>query len=106
MLTAEGPVLLECNARFGDPEAQVILPRLAVPLGPLLLAAAKGRLREAVRPLSIDGNRLPTMPGTCVGIVLAAAGYPDAPRSGRSRSTGLHACARGGRSRVPRRNDP
>ncbi len=82
MLTAEGPVLLECNARFGDPEAQVILPRLAVALGPLLLAAAKGRLREAVRPLFIEGNRLPALPGTCVGIVLAAAGYPDAPRSG------------------------
>ena len=42
ILTADGPVLLECNARFGDPETQAILPRLAVTLGPLLLAAANG----------------------------------------------------------------
>jgi phosphoribosylamine--glycine ligase len=82
MLTADGPVLLECNARFGDPEAQVILPRLAAPLGPLLLAAAKGRLGVAVRALGIDGVRLPTLPGACLGIVLAAAGYPEGPRRG------------------------
>ena len=43
MLTADGPVLLECNVRLGDPEAQVILPRIAGSLGPLLLAAASGR---------------------------------------------------------------
>jgi phosphoribosylamine--glycine ligase len=80
MLTAEGPVLLECNARFGDPETQAILPRLAVPLGPLLLAAAGGRLLEAARPLGLAGARLPVLPIATVGIVLAAAGYPDAPR--------------------------
>ena len=45
MLTADrGPVLLEFNARFGDPETQAILPRVATPLAPLLLAAARGRL--------------------------------------------------------------
>jgi phosphoribosylamine---glycine ligase len=44
MLTRDGPVLLEFNVRLGDPEAQVVLPRLAAPLGPLLLAAAHGRL--------------------------------------------------------------
>ena len=82
MLTADGPVLLECNARFGDPETQVILPRLAVPLGPLLLAAAGGRLLDAARPLGLDGARLPVLPVATVGIVLAAAGYPDAPRPG------------------------
>jgi phosphoribosylamine--glycine ligase len=82
MLTPEGPVLLECNARFGDPETQVILPRLAAPLGPLLLAAARGRLLEAARPLGLDGSRLPALPIAAVGIVLAAAGYPEAPRRG------------------------
>jgi phosphoribosylamine---glycine ligase len=82
MLTEDGPILLECNARFGDPETQVILPRLAAPLGPLLLAAARGRLLEAARPLGIVDARLPTLPGASLGIVLAAAGYPDVPRSG------------------------
>jgi phosphoribosylamine---glycine ligase len=82
MLTPGGPVLLECNARFGDPETQVILPRLAAPLGPLLLAAARGRLLAGARPLGLDGSRLPALPIAAVGIVLAAAGYPEAPRRG------------------------
>ncbi len=80
MLTPAGPMLLECNARFGDPETQVILPRLAVPLGPLLLAAARGRLRDAARPLGFDDRRIPALPGATVGVVLAAAGYPEQPR--------------------------
>jgi phosphoribosylamine---glycine ligase len=95
MLTADGPVLLECNARFGDPETQVILPRLAAPLGPLLLAAAKGRLLAAAKSLEREGHRLPTMPGACVGIVLAAAGYPDDPRHGDA-IEGLHAARAAG----------
>jgi phosphoribosylamine--glycine ligase len=76
MLTADGPKLLECNARLGDPEAQVILPRLAVPLGPLLLAAARGRLEDIV------GARIAVLPGAAVGIVLAAGSYPDGPGRG------------------------
>ncbi len=80
MLTPDGPVLLECNARFGDPETQAILPRLAAPLGPLLLAAARGRLADAAGPLGLDGARVPVLPGAAVAIVLAAAGYPDDPR--------------------------
>ncbi len=86
ILTADGPALLECNARFGDPEAQVILPRLAGALGPLLLAAARGELGAALRRLSPAGGAadglLPTLPGAAVGIVLAAPGYPEAPRTG------------------------
>jgi phosphoribosylamine---glycine ligase len=95
ILTAAGPVLLECNARFGDPETQVMLPRLAAPLGPLLLAAAGGRLADAARRLKLPDGRLPTIPGATVGIVLAAAGYPDAPRAGDA-IEGLHAARAAG----------
>lgn len=82
ILTADGPALLECNARFGDPEAQVIVPRLAGALGPLLLAAAQGELRRALARLGVGGGLLPTLPGAAVGVVLAAPGYPDSPRTG------------------------
>ncbi len=74
MLTADGPRVLEFNVRFGDPETQAILPRLATPLAPLLVAAARGRLD----PLAA----LPVTDDAAVGLTLAAAGYPDAPRSG------------------------
>jgi phosphoribosylamine--glycine ligase len=82
MLTAAGPRLLEYNARFGDPETQVILPRLASALGPVLLAAAQGRLGDVRRALGLDAARLPVLPGAAVGIVLAASGYPGGPRRG------------------------
>ncbi len=74
ILTADGPRLLEFNARFGDPETQAILPRLAVPLGPLLLAAARGGLDRVAAPA--------TLPGATCAIVLAGAGYPGAPTTG------------------------
>jgi phosphoribosylamine--glycine ligase len=82
ILTANGPVLLECNARLGDPEAQAILPRLSGALGPVLLAAANGDLGSIVRTLGAGTVALPTFPGATVGIVVAADGYPDAPRRG------------------------
>jgi phosphoribosylamine--glycine ligase len=74
MLTDDGPALLECNARLGDPEAQVILPRLAAPLGPVLAAAASRGLGAVAR--------LPVLPGAAVGVVLAAEGYPGTPKRG------------------------
>jgi phosphoribosylamine--glycine ligase len=76
ILTERGPRLLEFNARCGDPETQVILPRLAGPLAPWLRAAARGAL-PAETP-----RRLPMLPGATVGIVLAADGYPGEPRNG------------------------
>jgi phosphoribosylamine--glycine ligase len=88
ILTAGGPVLLECNARFGDPETQVILPCLAVPLGPLLRAAARRELAAAAgalglgRPGGQPSALIPALPGAAVGIVLASAGYPERPRRG------------------------
>jgi len=83
MLTADGPRLLEFNARFGDPETQVMLPRLGSALGPLLLAAAQGKLPA-------DAPRLTTGRQAAVGIVLASAGYPAPPSTG-DRIDGLDA---------------
>jgi phosphoribosylamine--glycine ligase len=72
MLTPDGPKVLEYNVRFGDPECQVVVPRLASDLGDLLLGAAQGRLPDGVR----------WRDEACVGVVLASAGYPAAPRTG------------------------
>jgi len=74
MLTAQGIRVLEFNARFGDPEAQVVLPRLKSDAVRLLLEAARGDLAP-VGELDWD-------PRPCVGIVVASAGYPDAYETG------------------------
>jgi phosphoribosylamine---glycine ligase len=95
MLTPEGPVLIECNARFGDPEVQALLPRLAVPLGPLLLGAAQGDLAGAAAELGLVSRMLPTTGDAAVAVVLAAANYPETPRKGDA-ITGLAEAARAG----------
>jgi phosphoribosylamine---glycine ligase len=74
MITAEGPRVIEFNARFGDPEAQVVLPMIAQPLTPILWAAATGVLRSTPLAMSSEPH---------VGIVLAAPGYPGEVRVGQ-----------------------
>ena len=73
MLTPEGPKLLEYNVRLGDPESQVVLPRITSDLTELLGAAADGEL--AGRTPTFDG-------GAAVTVVLASEGYPGSPRTG------------------------
>ena len=70
MLTPDGPKVLEYNVRFGDPEAQVVLPRFTGDLAALLVAAADGNLGGATA--SFDD-------GAAVTVVCAAPGYPTAP---------------------------
>jgi phosphoribosylamine--glycine ligase len=73
MMTMEGPKLLEYNVRFGDPEAQVVLPRLSSDLCELLASAADGRLVDDT-PTFVDD--------AAVCVVVASPGYPEAPRTG------------------------
>lgn len=74
MLTADGPKVIEFNVRFGDPEAQVVLPMIAQPLTPILWAAATGVLRS---------SHVVVSPEPHVGVVMAASGYPGEVRSGQ-----------------------
>jgi phosphoribosylamine--glycine ligase len=73
-LTSRGIRVIEFNARFGDPETQVVLARLRTPLAGVLLAAATGTLAE-VGPLEWS-------PDAAVTVVLASHGYPESPRTG------------------------
>ncbi|MEV0267256.1 phosphoribosylamine--glycine ligase [Hamadaea sp. NPDC050747] len=73
-ITAAGPKVIEFNARFGDPETQVVLSLLETPLAGLLLAAASGSL-AAHPPLSWSAD-------SAVTVVVASAGYPAQPRLG------------------------
>jgi phosphoribosylamine---glycine ligase len=75
MMTAEGPRVLEFNARFGDPETQAILPRLRSDL--------LGLLEASTVPGGLEGApALQWAPETAVTVVLASFGYPESARSG------------------------
>jgi phosphoribosylamine---glycine ligase len=74
MLTADGPKVIEFNARLGDPEAQVVLPLVDEPLLPILIAGAAGRLAQT--SVSLGRDRL-------TGVVIASRGYPESSDSGR-----------------------
>jgi phosphoribosylamine--glycine ligase len=75
ILTDAGVKVIEFNARFGDPETQVVLPRLRTPLSRLLLAAASGTLESEPAPEFTDE--------VAVTVVLASEGYPESPQTGR-----------------------
>ncbi|MBT9606136.1 phosphoribosylamine--glycine ligase [Microbacterium sp.] len=75
ILTEQGVKVIEFNARFGDPETQVVLPRLLDPLSTLLMAAASGTLEDQPRPAFAEA--------IAVTVVLASEGYPEAPITGR-----------------------
>ena len=75
MYTPTGPRVLEYNVRFGDPETQVVLPRLTSDLGVLLAAAATGDLAGRADQPTFDD-------GAAVTVVCASENYPTAPRTG------------------------
>ncbi|HTB80472.1 MAG TPA: phosphoribosylamine--glycine ligase [Opitutaceae bacterium] len=75
MLTPEGPSVLEYNTRFGDPETQVVLPRLATDVLELLWAATRGGLGKI---------KLAVKPDYALCVVIAAAGYPDDYKKGET----------------------
>jgi phosphoribosylamine---glycine ligase len=73
MLTADGPKLIEYNARFGDPECQVLMMRLESDLVPVMLACARGELA---------GVEVAFRDQTALTVVMAAKGYPGTPEKG------------------------
>ncbi len=73
MLTADGPRLIEYNVRFGDPEAQAVLPLLETDLAQLAKACTDGRLADV--PVTVKE-------GAALTVVAAAAGYPTSPSGG------------------------
>jgi len=73
MITDEGPKVIEFNARFGDPEAQVTLPRLKTNLVDIMMAVINGNLNQINVECSDDA---------CVGVVMASAGYPGSYKTG------------------------
>ncbi len=87
ILTADGPKVLEFNARFGDPETQVVLPRLESDLAEVMVATAQGRLSE----VSLEWS-----PQWAVCVVLASGGYPGTYETGKPISGVEKAAAREG----------
>jgi phosphoribosylamine---glycine ligase len=83
MLTCDGPKAIEFNVRFGDPEAQVVIPAIDEPLAPHLAAAAAGQHH---------GGAIAFSPDALVGVVLASAGYPGPVTAGLT-IAGLDAAA-------------
>ncbi|MGH9400257.1 MAG: phosphoribosylamine--glycine ligase [Thermoanaerobaculia bacterium] len=75
ILTDDGPKCLEFNSRLGDPETEVILPRIGSDVGALLVATARGELAKF--------PALEVRPEACVGVVLASAGYPGGYETGK-----------------------
>ncbi len=73
MLTPDGPKVIEYNARFGDPETQVVLPRLKTDFAEILEAVAQGRLEEL--PIEWSG-------GACACVVMVSGGYPGRYETG------------------------
>jgi phosphoribosylamine--glycine ligase len=73
MLTCDGPKVIEFNVRFGDPEAQVVLPSFGSEVAPVLMSAARGEL---------TADRIDVRPEKYVGVVLASQGYPQAGPTG------------------------
>ena len=73
MMTAGGPKVIEYNARFGDPEAQVVLPRLKTPLVDIVEAVIDERLSD----IDIDWDK-----GACACVIIASGGYPEKYRKG------------------------
>jgi len=75
ILTEQGVKVIEFNARFGDPETQVVLARLVTPLSALLMSAASGHLEDEPDPQFAEA--------VAVTVVLASEGYPESPITGR-----------------------
>jgi phosphoribosylamine--glycine ligase len=75
MITADGPKVIEFNCRFGDPEVQVVLPRMQNDLVPVMLACCDGNLAD----VSLEWDA-----GACVTVVMASGGYPGAYEKGKA----------------------
>jgi phosphoribosylamine--glycine ligase len=73
MITSDGPKVMEFNARFGDPETQVVLPRLKTDLIDIMLGVSNNELTLVDMEWSSDA---------CVGVVMASAGYPSSYKKG------------------------